>query len=123
MFDLTRYKVDVRLRFSPKCPKGLQVIHHIRMVCCIYFYAEDVKSLGSEVLNQLREVVGTGKFVNVYNSVRESVKENRDKRKTAQKISVLVDPERNAKRKIKMSAKRQAQKKRKVIHAKRLMGL
>ncbi|BBN08979.1 U3 small nucleolar RNA-associated protein 20 [Marchantia polymorpha subsp. ruderalis] len=84
---------------------------------------EDVKSLGSEVLNQLREVVGTGKFVNVYNSVRESVKENRDKRKTAQKISVLVDPERNAKRKIKMSAKRQAQKKRKVIHAKRLMGL
>ncbi|KAG6556135.1 hypothetical protein Mapa_002076 [Marchantia paleacea] len=84
---------------------------------------EDVKSLGSEVLNQLRGILGTGKFVNAYNSVREWVKQNRDKRKTAKKISVLVDPERNAKRKIKMSGKRQAQKKRKVIHAKRLMGL
>lgn len=74
-------------------------------------------------MDQLRELIGVAKFVNMYNAVREKGKENRDRRKQAQKISVLVDPERNAKRKIKMSAKRQAQKKRKVIKGKVLMGL
>ncbi|CAM6096312.1 unnamed protein product [Calypogeia fissa] len=84
---------------------------------------EDLKKLGDEVLDQLRELIGVAKFVNIYNTVREKGKENRDKRKQAQKISVLVDPERNAKRKIKMSAKRQAQKKRKIIQGKVQMGL
>ncbi|KAL2629925.1 hypothetical protein R1flu_014611 [Riccia fluitans] len=84
---------------------------------------EDIKRLGVEVLNKLREVLGASRFVNAYNAAREKVKESRDKRKIAQKISVLVDPERNAKRKLNKSAKRQIQKKRKIIHEKRSRGL
>jgi U3 small nucleolar RNA-associated protein 20 len=85
--------------------------------------AEDVKTLGDEVLDQLREKIGVAKFVDMYNTVRETGKSNREKRKQAQKISVLVDPERNAKRKIKLGAKRQAQKKRKITKEKVQMGL
>ncbi|KAL3687831.1 hypothetical protein R1sor_014140 [Riccia sorocarpa] len=84
---------------------------------------EDIKNLGIEVLNKLREVLGASTFVNAYNAVREKVKESRDKRKIAQKISVLVDPERNAKRKLHKSAKRHMQKKRKIVHEKRSRGL
>ena len=62
-------------------------------------------------------------FVQVYNNVRQGVKDLREKRKRAQKLNVLVDPERNAKRKIRLNHKRQAQKKRKIIDSKRQRGL
>lgn len=75
------------------------------------------------MLNELRELLGVNEFVQVYNNVRQRVKDLREKRKRAQKLNVLVDPERNAKRKIKLNLKRQAQKKRKIIDSKRQRGL
>lgn len=83
----------------------------------------ELKALGDEVLSGLRELLGVNEFVQVYNNVRQRVKDVREKRKRAQKLNVLVDPERNAKRKIRLNQKRQAQKKRKIIDSKRQRGL
>ncbi|KAG0630923.1 hypothetical protein M758_1G214100 [Ceratodon purpureus] len=84
---------------------------------------EELKAYGDEVLNELRGLLGVNEFVQVYNNVRQGVKDLREKRKRAQKLNVLVDPERNAKRKIRLNHKRQAQKKRKIIDSKRKRGL
>jgi U3 small nucleolar RNA-associated protein 20 len=78
--------------------------------------------MGDDVLNHMREVIGVGKFVHVYNSVRQEVKNLRESRKRAEKIKVLVDPERNAKRKMRMNVKRQAQKRRKISEYKARQG-
>ncbi|KAJ7564585.1 hypothetical protein O6H91_02G024400 [Diphasiastrum complanatum] len=75
---------------------------------------EDLKASGEEVLTHLREIVGVEKFLQVYNIIRQSVKERRENRKRSQKITVLVDPERHTKRKLHLIAKRRAQKKRKL---------
>lgn len=83
----------------------------------------ELKALGDEVLSGLRELLGVNEFVQVYNNVRQRVKDVREKRKRAQKLNVLVDPERNAKRKLRLNQKRQAQKKRKIIDSKRQRGL
>lgn len=84
--------------------------------------AEELKAYGDEVLNELRGLLGVSEFVQVYNDVRQRVKDLREKRKRAQKLNVLVDPERNAKRKIKLNQKRRAQKKRKIVDSKRQRG-
>lgn len=88
-----------------------------------FVVVEDLKALGDEVLSQLRKLLGVNEFVQVYNTVRQQVKDQREKRKRAQKLNVLVDPERNAKRKIRLNLKRQAQKKRKIVQDKRSRGL
>jgi U3 small nucleolar RNA-associated protein 20 len=85
--------------------------------------AEELKAYGDEVLNELRASLGVTEFVQAYNTVRQGVKDLREKRKRAQKLNVLVDPERNAKRKIRLNQKRQAQKKRKILDSKRQRGL
>jgi len=85
--------------------------------------AEELKTYGDEVLNELRGLLGVNEFVQAYNSVRQRVKDLQEKRKRAQKLNVLVDPERNAKRKIRLNQKRQAQKKRKIVDLKRQRGL
>lgn len=89
---------------------------------CQCLFAEDLKTMGDDVLNHVREVIGVGKFVHVYNSVRQGVKNMRESRKRAEKIKVLVDPERNAKRKMRMNVKRQAQKRRKISEYKARQG-
>lgn len=85
--------------------------------------AEELKIFGDQVLNDLRELLGVNEFVQVFNTVRQGVKDLREKRKRAQKLNVLLDPERNAKRKIRLNRKRQAQKKRKLVDSKRQRGL
>lgn len=60
-------------------------------------------------------MVGTGNSVQVYNEIRQMIKNTREERTRAKKLRVLVDPEGHAKRKLKLTAKRQAQKKKKKI--------
>lgn len=77
--------------------------------------SDDIKNLAASVLSHLREVVGTGNSVQVYNEIRQMIKNTREERTRAKKLRVLVDPEGHAKRKLKLTAKRQAQKKKKKI--------
>lgn len=84
--------------------------------------AEELKAVGEEIVAHLREVVGVPSFVCVYQNVRQEVKERQEGRRKAAKIAALVDPQKTAKRKLRMSAKRQVQKKRKIAAFKRARG-
>ncbi|KAI5069079.1 hypothetical protein GOP47_0015380 [Adiantum capillus-veneris] len=75
--------------------------------------AADVKTVAESVLDRIRETVGTEEFVQAYNETRQMTKNIRETRKRANKLQVLVDPEGHARKKLKLNAKRQIQKKKK----------
>ncbi|KAL9664606.1 hypothetical protein QQ045_020011 [Rhodiola kirilowii] len=75
---------------------------------------DDVKQLASEVNQTMRDTLGIKLHVEVYNQIRKDLKAKRDKRKQQEKVMAVVDPARNAKRKLKLAAKNKANKKRKI---------
>ncbi|MCO5560984.1 hypothetical protein L7F22_014604 [Adiantum nelumboides] len=75
--------------------------------------AADVKNIAESVLHRIRETVGTEEFVQAYNVTRQVTKNIREIRKRTKKLGVLVDPEGHARKKLKLNAKRQLQKKKK----------
>lgn len=76
---------------------------------------DDIMRLVKEVSDRLREKLGIQTFVQVYGEIRKSVKMKRDKRKREEKIMAVVNPERNAKRKLRIAAKHRVHKKRKIM--------
>ncbi|WOG89602.1 hypothetical protein DCAR_0208840 [Daucus carota subsp. sativus] len=76
---------------------------------------EDVKQLAQEVCESIQSTMGTHNFVQVYSQVRKQLKAKRDKRKQEEKLMAVVNPMRNAKRKLRVAAKHRANKKRKVM--------
>ncbi|KAL5542673.1 hypothetical protein UlMin_010383 [Ulmus minor] len=77
--------------------------------------SDDMKQLAQETCNRLREKLGIQTFVQIYSEIRKSLKAKRDKRKQEEKVMAVVDPVRNAKRKLKNAAKHRAHKKRKIM--------
>lgn len=78
-------------------------------------FSDDVKQLASEVNKSVRDTLGIQQHVEVYNQIRKDLKAKREKRKQQEKIMAVVDPERNAKRKLKLAVKNKANKKRKIM--------
>ncbi|KAL6881997.1 hypothetical protein ACP4OV_011469 [Aristida adscensionis] len=76
---------------------------------------DDVKQLAESVRDKLRDRIGVEKFVEVYNSVRKGMKQKRESRKQSQKIVAATDPERHAKRKLRVAAKHREHKRRKIM--------
>lgn len=76
--------------------------------------ADDVKQLAQEALETIRDTLGMNSFLQVYSHIRKSLKAKRDKRKQGEKVMAVVNPERNAQRKRRISAKNQANKRRRV---------
>nr|XP_043629943.1 small subunit processome component 20 homolog [Erigeron canadensis] len=77
--------------------------------------SDDVKRVAQEALNVIRDVIGIQNFNQVYNSVRSKLKTKRDKRKQGEKIMAVVDPMKNAKRKLRIAEKHKVNKKRKIM--------
>ncbi|KAG8377667.1 hypothetical protein BUALT_Bualt08G0056700 [Buddleja alternifolia] len=77
--------------------------------------SDDLKQLAQEVSESMREIIGMQNFVQIYSQIRKSLKVKRDKRKQGEKIMAVVNPTRNAKRKLRIAAKHQAHKKRKMM--------
>ncbi|PON57236.1 Coatomer beta subunit [Trema orientale] len=77
--------------------------------------SDDMKQLAQEVCDRLRDMLGIQMFVQVYSEIRKTLKAKRDKRKQEQKIMAVVNPMRNAKRKLRIAAKHRANKKRKIM--------
>ncbi|KAH7288543.1 hypothetical protein KP509_31G030600 [Ceratopteris richardii] len=73
----------------------------------------ELRTLAEAVLGRIRETVGFEDFVHAYNETRKKTKDIRETRKRAKKLKVLLDPMAHAKRKIKLNAKRQIQKRKK----------
>lgn len=76
---------------------------------------DDLKQLAQEVSESIRDIIGVQNFVQVYSQIRKNLKLKRDKRKQGEKIMAVVNPTRNAKRKLRIAAKHQAHKKRKMM--------
>ncbi|KAL6615458.1 hypothetical protein ACP70R_037728 [Stipagrostis hirtigluma subsp. patula] len=77
--------------------------------------SDEVKHMAEGVRDKLRDRIGVEKFVEVYNMVRKGMKQKRESRKQAEKIVAAVDPERHAKRKLRVSAKHREHKRRKIM--------
>ena len=78
-------------------------------------YADDVKQRAEKVRKTIQVKIGTQNFVQAYNQLRHDLGEKRFKRKRDDKLMAVTDPIRNAKRKMRISAKHQAHKKRKMM--------
>ncbi|KAK9288950.1 hypothetical protein L1049_017421 [Liquidambar formosana] len=76
---------------------------------------DDVKQLAQEVCENIRNTLGIQNFVQVYSQIRKNLKAKRDKRKQAEKLMAVVNPVRNAKRKLRIAAKHRVNKKRKIM--------
>ncbi|PIN21963.1 DRIM (Down-regulated in metastasis)-like protein [Handroanthus impetiginosus] len=77
--------------------------------------SDDLKQLAQEVCESIRDIIGVQIFVQIYSQIRKNLKAKRDKRKQGEKIMAVVNPVRNAKRKLRIAAKHRAHKKRKIM--------
>ena len=85
------------------------------ILMCLPCPLDDIKQLAQEVCETLRKVLGIQSFVQIYSEIRKNLKAKRDKRKQEEKIMAVVNPMRNAKRKLRIAAKHRANKKRKIM--------
>ncbi|XP_045811204.1 small subunit processome component 20 homolog isoform X1 [Trifolium pratense] len=76
--------------------------------------ADNLKKLAEDTCGKIEHILGTQKYVAVYNLIRKNLSSKRNKRKQEEKVMAATNPMRNAKRKLKMSAKHRAYKKRKI---------
>ncbi|KAF5740542.1 small subunit processome component 20 isoform X1 [Tripterygium wilfordii] len=79
---------------------------------------DDLKQLAEEVCRSIRDSLGIQNFVHVYNEIRRNLKAKRDKRRQEDKVMAVVNPTRNAKRKLRISAKHRDHKRRKIMSMK-----
>lgn len=96
------------------------MIFWCNLLICLYVTgitctADDVKQLAEEVRETIKNTIGIQNFVQVYSEIRKNLKAKRDKRKQEEKVMAVVNPMRNAKRKIRIAAKHRANKKRKIM--------
>ncbi|KAE8036875.1 hypothetical protein FH972_009508 [Carpinus fangiana] len=78
---------------------------------------DDTKQMAQEVCETIKNILGQN-FVQVYSEIRKNLKAKRDKRKQEEKLMAVVNPMRNAKRKLRIAAKHRANKKRKMTATK-----
>lgn len=78
--------------------------------------------MADDVLCHMKDIMGVESFVQAYNLVRQNVKSTRDKRKKIEKIAAIVNPMWHAQKKMKLTGKRQAQKKTKIFKKKLRRG-
>lgn len=77
--------------------------------------SDDVKQLAEGVRGSISNVIGMQSFVQIYSHIRKNIKSKRDKRKQEEKVIAVVNPMRNAKRKLRIAEKHKAHKKRKMM--------
>lgn len=77
--------------------------------------SDDMKQSAQEVCDSIRDDMGMQNFVQVYSKIRKDLKLKRDKRKQQQKLLAVVNPMRNAKRKLRTAEKKSASKRRKIM--------
>ncbi|XP_015170535.1 uncharacterized protein [Solanum tuberosum] len=96
--------------------KGLCSYGHF--VVTVSYRENDVKQLAEGVRGSISNVIGTHIFVQIYSHIRKNIKSKRDKRKQEEKVIAVVNPMRNAKRKLRIAEKHKAHKKRKMMSMK-----
>lgn len=83
------------------------------------FLPDESKQLAEEVRDSIRDkTLGNQLFVEVYSEIRKSLRNKREKRKREEKTMAVVNPERNAKRKLRLASKNKANKRRRMTSMK-----
>ncbi|KAL8239479.1 hypothetical protein R6Q59_016046 [Mikania micrantha] len=77
--------------------------------------SDKAKQTAQEARDNIRDTIGIQKFNQICSLISKNLKAKRDKRKQGLKIMAVVNPERNAKRKLRIAAKHKANKKRKIM--------
>ncbi|KAJ1406610.1 hypothetical protein SESBI_24968 [Sesbania bispinosa] len=77
--------------------------------------ADNIKKLAEDTCGKIENILGTQNFVEVYNVIRKNLKLKRNKRKQEEKLMAVINPVRNVKRKLRITAKNRANKKRKIM--------
>ncbi|CAH8355708.1 unnamed protein product [Eruca vesicaria subsp. sativa] len=81
--------------------------------------SDESKQLAEEVRDSIRDnTLGNQLFVEVYSEIRKSLRSKREKRKREEKTMAVVNPERNAKRKLRLASKNKANKRRRMTSMK-----
>ncbi|KAK9671440.1 hypothetical protein RND81_12G030400 [Saponaria officinalis] len=80
--------------------------------------SDEVKKRAEKVRQRIQETLGSQNFIQAYTQIRQSLGEKRQKRKRDEKVMAVINPVRNAKRKMRVTAKHQAHKKRKIMATK-----
>ncbi|GAB4851882.1 hypothetical protein Ancab_031281 [Ancistrocladus abbreviatus] len=78
-------------------------------------FSDDVKQQAAEVRRSIQETLGSQSFVLAYSQIRNKLKRKRERRKHEEKVMAVVNPMRNAKRKLRIAAKHRGHKKRKIM--------
>ncbi|XP_020226475.1 small subunit processome component 20 homolog isoform X2 [Cajanus cajan] len=76
---------------------------------------DNVKKLAEDTCRKLENILGTQNFVQVYNLIRKNLKAKRNRRRQEEKLMAVINPMRNAKRKMRIASKHRANKKRKIM--------
>ncbi|RID46506.1 hypothetical protein BRARA_I03160 [Brassica rapa] len=80
---------------------------------------DELEQLAEEVRDGIRDKsLGVQMFVKVYSEIKKSLEVKRQKRRREEKEMAVVNPERNAKRKLKVASKNKANKKRRMMRSK-----
>lgn len=82
---------------------------------CLACILDELRQLAHEVCGSVRSALGIQNFVQVYSDIRRNMKARREKRKREEKVMAVVNPVRNARRKLRIAAKHRAHKKRKIM--------
>ncbi|KAL9232759.1 hypothetical protein vseg_007829 [Gypsophila vaccaria] len=80
--------------------------------------SDEVKKSAEKVRQRIQETLGSQNFIQAYSQIRQSLGEKRQKRKREEKVMAVINPVQNAKRKMRVTAKHQAHKKRKIMASK-----
>ncbi|CAN1813709.1 U3 small nucleolar RNA-associated protein 20 [Linum perenne] len=80
--------------------------------------SDDVKQIAAEVNQTIENAIESQNFVRMNNEIRKRMKARRDKRKVEEKVEAVVNPTRNAKRKLRVAAKHRGHKRRKITFMK-----
>ncbi|CAN0891198.1 Small subunit processome component 20 homolog [Linum grandiflorum] len=76
--------------------------------------SDEVKQLAVQVNESIEKAIDSQSFVKINNEIRKSMKARREKRKVEEKVEAVVNPTRNAKRKLRVAVKHREHKRRKI---------
>ncbi|KAL1222676.1 hypothetical protein V5N11_004427 [Cardamine amara subsp. amara] len=125
---IVRIVLSVYKEFASNLNQGECRLYALRILFPLYKVCQgftgkvispELKQLADEVRDSIRDKsLGSQMFVQVYSEIQKSLEAKREKRKREEKLMAVVNPERNAKRKLKLASKNKANKKRRIMSSK-----
>ncbi|WCJ33154.1 ARM repeat superfamily protein [Euphorbia peplus] len=111
-------KISLKMSCEELLPHASDMLIPLYKVCEGFagkVIPDDLKQVAEEIRDSIRNTLGIQNFVKIYSEIRKNMKVRRDKRKQEEKVMAVVNPTRNAKRKLRIAEKHKIHKKRKIM--------